>query len=62
MRRLGVENLIALDLEIKETLRKIRKDKRETTQTEQQPMDNMNEFREEEVGSRMGDGTDLDLV
>ena len=62
MRRLGVENLIALDLEIKETLRKIRKDKRETTQTEQQPMDNMSEFREEEVGSRMGDGTDPDLV
>ena len=31
MRRLGVENLIPLDLEIEETLRKIKKDKRATT-------------------------------
>ena len=45
MRRLGVENLIPLDLEIEETLGKIRKDKRAATQTEQQPMDNMDGFR-----------------
>ena len=51
MRRLGAKNFIPLDLEIDETLRKIRKDKRAATQTEQQPMDNMNEFIEEEVGS-----------
>ena len=61
MRRLGVENLLPLVLEIEETLRKIRKDKREVTQTEQ-PMDNMNEFRGEEVGSRMRDGTNLDTA
>ena len=57
MRRLGAKNVIPLDLEIEETLRKIRKDKRATTQTEQKPMDNMNGFREEEVDSRIGDGT-----
>ena len=51
MRRLGAKNFIPLDPEIEETLRKIRKEKRAATQTEQQPMDNMNEFREEEVGS-----------
>ena len=53
---MGTKNLIPLDLEIEETLRRIRKDKRAANQTEQPPMDNMNEYREEEVGSRMEDG------
>ena len=46
MQRLGVKNLIPLDLEIEETLRKFWKDKRAATQIEQQPMDNMDCFRE----------------
>ena len=56
MRRLVVKNLIPLDLEIEETLRKIRKYKRASTQTEQQLMDNKDGFRVEEISSRMGDG------
>ena len=60
MRILGVENLIPLDLEIKETLRRIQRDKRVASQLEHQPMDNMEDFREEKVGSRMGDGVTLD--
>ena len=59
---LGAENLLPLDLEIEETLRKVRKNKRAVTQTKQQPMDNMNEFRGEEVGSRLRDGTNLDTT
>ena len=43
-------------------LRKIQKDKRAATQIEQQPMDNMDGFREEEIGSRMGDGGTLDTA
>ena len=62
MRRLGVKNLIPLDLEIEETLRKIRKDKRATTQTKQQPMDNMDVFREEEISFRMGDDVTPDTA
>ena len=62
MRRVGVENLIPLDLEIKETLRKIRRDKRATDLEKQQPMDNMNDFREEKVNSIMGDGTNPDIA
>ena len=60
MRILGVENLIPLYLEIKETLRRIQRDKRVASQLEHQPMDNMEDFREEKVGSRMGDGVTLD--
>ena len=52
MRRLGVENLIPLDWEIKKTLKRIRKGKREATQMEQQPLAHMEGFGEEEVGSR----------
>ena len=62
MQRLGVKNLIPLDLEIEETLRKIRKDKRAATQTKQQPMDNMDGFREEEIGSKMGDRMTHDIA
>ena len=61
MQRLGVKNLIPLDLEIEETLRKIRKDKRVATQTKQ-PMDNMDGFREEEIGSKMGDRMTHDIA
>ena len=51
MRRLRAENIISLDFEIEETLRRILRDKRETSQLEHQPMHNMEDFREEEVGS-----------
>ena len=56
MRRLRVENLISLDFEIEETLRRIQRDKREVSQLEHQLMENMEDLREEEVGSRIGDG------
>ena len=62
MRRLGAENLLPLDLKIEETLRKIRKDKRAITHTKQQPIDNINEFRGEEVGSKLGDSTNPDTA
>ena len=55
MRRLRADNLIPLDLEIEETLKRIRRDKRAASQLEHQPMENMEDFREE-VGSRMVDG------
>ena len=59
MRRLRVGNLIPLYLEIEETLRRIRRDKRAASQLEHQSMENMEDFREE-VGSRMGDGVTPD--
>ena len=62
MRRLRAENLIPLDLEIEETLRRIRKDKRVASQLEHQLMENMEDFKGEEVGSRMGDGATLDIT
>ena len=62
MRRLRAGNLIPLDLEISETLRRIRRDKRPASQLEHQPMGNMEDFREEEVGSRMGDGVTPDTT
>ena len=55
MQRLRAKNLISLDLEIEETLRIIQRDKRAVSQLEHQPMNNMEDFREEEVGYRMGD-------
>ena len=55
MRRLRAKNLLSLDLEIEESLRRIQRDKRAASHLEQQPMDNMEDFREE-IGSRMGDG------
>ena len=61
MRRLGAENLIPLDLEMKETFRRIRRDKRATMQWEHHPMENMEDFREG-VGCRMGDGVTLDTT
>ena len=62
MRRLRVETLIPLDLEIEKTLRRIQRYKKATIQLEHQPMENMEEFREEEVGSRMGDGATPDIT
>ena len=59
MRRLRVDNLIPLYLEIEETLRRIWRDKRAASQLEHQSMENMEDFREE-VGSRMGDGVTPD--
>ena len=52
MRRLGVEDLIPLDWEIQKALKRIRQGKREATQMEQQPLEHMEGFGEEEVGSR----------
>ena len=49
MQRLRAENLIPLDLEIKETLRRIRRDKGAVSKLEQQPMESMEDFREEEL-------------
>ena len=46
MRRLRDENLIMLDLEIEETLRRIQRDKRATNQLQYQPMENMEDFKE----------------
>ena len=62
MRRLRAKNLIPLDLEIEETLRRIQGDKRAISQLEHQPMDNMEDLREEEVGSKMGDGVTPDTT
>ena len=62
MRRLRAENLIPLDLEIEETLRRIRRDTRAASQLEHQPMENMEDFIGEEVGSRMGDGATHDIT
>ena len=62
MRRLRAENLIPLDLEIEETLRRIRKDKRVASQLDHQSMENMKDFKGEEVGFRMGDGVTLDIT
>ena len=62
MRRLGAENLIPLNLEIEETLRRIQRDKGAASQLEHQPMENMEDFREEEVGSGMGDGVTSDIT
>ena len=52
MRRLGVDNLIPLDKEIEKTLKRILRGKSEVTRNEQQPMEHMEGFGEEEVGSR----------
>ena len=49
MRRLRAENLIPLDLEIEETLRKIWRDTRAASQLEHQPMENMEDFIGEHV-------------
>ena len=62
MRRLGAEYLIPLDLEIEETLRRIWRDKIVVDQLEHQPMDNIEDFKEEEVGSRIGDGVTSDTT
>ena len=61
MQRLRVGNLIPLDLEIEEPLRRIRRDKGAASQLEHQPMENMEDFKEE-VGSRMGDGATPDIT
>ena len=54
MRRDSAENLIPLDPEIKRTLKRILRDKREAVRMEQQPMGPMEENREEDVGSIRG--------
>ena len=56
IQKLRAENLIPLDLEIEETLRRIRRDKRAISQLEHQLMDHMEDFKEEEVGIIMEDG------
>ena len=59
---MGAENLIPLDLEIEETLGRIQRDKRVASQLEHHPMENMEDFREEEIGSRMGDDVTPDTT
>ena len=54
MRRDSAENLIPLDPEIKRTLKRILRDKREAVRMEQQPMGPMEENREDDVGSIIG--------
>ena len=65
MRRLGAEDLITLDWEIDKTLKRIRPGKREANKMEQQPLEHLEGFGEEEVGSRRGgsvhpDGATMD--
>ena len=60
MRRLGAKDLIPLDWEIEKTLKRIRQGKREATQMEQQPLEHMEGFGEEEVRSRRGGSVHLD--
>ena len=60
MGRLRPKHLIPLNLEIKETLRRIWRDKKAVSQLEHQPIENMEDFREEKVGSIMGDGVTPD--
>ena len=62
MRRLGAKNLIPLDLEIEETFKRIRRHKRAVSRLEHRPMENMEDFREEEFASRMGDGVTPDTT
>ena len=62
MRRLRAENLIPLNLEIEETLKRIWRYKRAVSQLEHQPKENMEDFIEEEVGSIMGNGVTLDTT
>ena len=62
MRRLGVENLLPLDREIEKTLKKILKGKREAIRMEQQPMEHMEGFGEEEVSSRREGGVHPDVA
>ena len=61
-RRLGVEDLIPLDWEIEKTLKRIRKGKREATQMEQQPLEHLEGFEEEEVGSRRRGSVNPDVA
>ena len=54
MRRESAKNLIPLDLEIKRTLKRIQRDKREAARMEQLPMGSMEDDREDDVGSIRG--------
>ena len=51
MRRESTENLIPLDPEIKKTLKRILRDKREAARMEQLPVGLMEENREDDAGS-----------
>ena len=54
MRRESTENLIPLDLEIKRTLKRIMRDKREAARMEQLPMGPMEENRDDDVSLTRG--------
>ena len=54
MRREPAENLIPLDPEIKRTLKRILRDKREAARMEQLPMGPMEENRDDNVGPTRG--------
>ena len=60
MRREPTENLIPLDLEIKRTLKRILRDKREAARMEQLPMGLMEENRDDDVDSTTGGSIHLD--
>ena len=61
MRWEPAENLIPLNPEIKRTLKRILRDKREVVRTEQLPMGPMEENRDDDVGSTRGDSIHPDV-
>ena len=62
MRWQPTENLIPLDPEIKRTLKRIMRDKREAAKMEQLPMGPMEENRDDDVGSTRGSSIYLDVA
>ena len=62
MRQKSTENLIPLDPEIKRTLKRIMRDKREADRMEQLPMGPMEENKDDDVGSIRGGSIHLDAA
>ena len=62
MRRESTKNLIPLDPEIKRTLKRILRDKREAGRMEQLPMGPMEETRDDDVGSIRGGSIHPDVA
>ena len=62
MRRESAKNLIPLDPEIKRTLKRILRDKREAARMEQLPMGPMEENRDDDVGSIRGSSINPDVA
>ena len=59
---MSAEDLIPLDREIEKTLKRIRKGKKEAIEMEQQPLEHMEGFREEEFGSKRGGSNHPDVA